>query len=116
MVIKINCDVRTDGVDTPVFDIEHSKKATTTIQWTNEDTNCSANAVILFKGDTPLIDGEGRQVHTVNLSKDGVSPAYNVQVPALPNPSWPAGKHYKFYKYDLKVGNTTFDPGGGVRP
>ena len=112
--ISINCNFATDGVDTPFFIISKSLESTTTISWTNNCALSNEPAEITFKGDTPLIDGTNR-VHNFRINK-GQTVTYSVKVPDKPTPTWSPDKIYKFYKYDVKVENGFFDPGGGVRP
>lgn len=120
ITITINGDNATDGVDTPWFEVSYALSANTTIQWINTTpSRCS----ILFKGGTPLIDSNDHPVHNIQIDPktdqaSPESPKYGVSVPAPP-PGWAQrwpDKVYKFYKYDLKCGNTTWDPGGGIRP
>jgi hypothetical protein len=118
ITITITGDNATDGVDTPWFEVSYELRQDTTIQWINSiPTGCN----ILFKGGTPLVDSNGHPVHNIQVDAkmgqaSAESPQYHIDVPAPP-PGWTdKTKVYKFYKYDLKCGNTTWDPGGGIRP
>jgi len=108
-VITIDGDMETDGVDTPWFEL--SKSHNDTVQWRNiTPSTCKVE----FGGQSPFA------VDPITINGNGgLSDQYAaINAPDRPKKKadWPDIKVYKVYKYSIKCGSTTFDPGGGMKP
>jgi hypothetical protein len=105
--IKINLDYQTDGVDQPWFVL--SKGARDTVQWKNET---AVPCTVSFGQDTPF------DVEPIRIPSGEVRGPYEATKAPPPPPTErvPRNEVYKVYKYSVKCGGATFDPGGGMKP
>lgn len=106
--IIINLNPDTDGVDTPYFEL--SKENGDTVSWENAVPGLSAACTVTFGPGSPFIDEPIVIPHGV--TKGPYTPN---NAPPAPT-GHPSNKIYKYYKYTLKCGSVTIDPGGGVKP
>jgi hypothetical protein len=107
IIIVINGDFQTDGVDQPWFVL--SKGANEKVQWKNESgVPCTISYGKHGPFDVEPIDvPDGQQTGEFAPAK----------APHAPPPAkLPPNGIYKVYKYTLNCGGTEFDPGNGVRP
>ena len=112
-LITINGAFETGGVDQPWFVL--SKKGKETVQWKNA-TTVPCTVSFAFGGQSSPFDVE--PIPPVN-GNGGVSDQYAANKAPDPPKDWEKTKPndvYIVYKYSVKCGSTTFDPGGGIKP
>jgi len=105
--IIINGEFQTDGVNQPWFEL--SVGARDTVQWKNET---GVLCTVSFGEQSPF------DVEPIKVPSGEVRGPYEATKapPPPPEAKVPQNKVYKVYKYSVKCGGATFDPGGGMRP
>ena len=108
VVVTINGNPETGGVDPPWFVL--SKSGKDTVRWQNE---LNLPCTITFGLQSPFL------TEPVEIGPLGTHSALTPEKAPNPPKGWDKTRPndvYVVYKYSVKCGLATFDPGGGIKP